>query len=725
MTQHIDVYTTNSTISLPSNLVSANLAVTAIGGTGDPLIAGAYVQGQLAPSLFPLTVYVGQIGTNLTGGAGYSGGGGGYASGGGSTAVLSGSTLLIEAGGADGVTASGPTPGGSGGGYASNTPVNGSVDGAGSGGSQGGNGGAQAARSVTGGAGVGGGTNGNAASGSTSGAGVGSGGLSVPGRAASFAASPVIGFQYGVGPNPTTSGPGSVTVVYNVADAPSAPPLVSPAASSFADTNANGITLVGTYVTPGSDTGSLVGVAVSLKIDGGTVHYWNGTNFSSTTPVYLLPSTGVGAVNGEQFSAVIPPGVLADGHVYTWGLSCQESFANLKGAFSTTQNFTGAVAPSAVITFPTASPVTSLSPSMTWTPTTPAGSQTAFRVVLYDAPTTSPGSGSPFYDSGVHSTATASLSLSGIGLHSVTTYYGYLQITETGGQTSQWTPFVMTVQLVDSATPTLSGRVTTEPQSGCPAPLLTATTSGGTASPNIEFQASYDGGNTWNDILGLVPGGSAPTSLVTPTSGSAEIYDMGAPFNVAVQYRCRNIAVSGGETFVSAWSTVLSHLIGADELTNVDSLYWWMVSPSDPSMAIQLKRIRSTVATSSASTSDTAVTMPAMPAGLSASLIIDEPEQQGRFNGFGRPDAIVIHGDIWDEEFVLNVYFDGEAEFQAFRAIRNLQQPVLLKSDMSGDLYWVTLGGARPAAILSESNRQADPKRGLSIQCIPAAPVLP
>lgn len=154
-----------------------------------------------------------------------------------------------------------------------------------------------------------------------------------------------------------------------------------------------------------------------------------------------------------------------------------------------------------------------------------------------------------------------------------------------------------------------------------------------------------------------------------------------------------------------------------------DSIYWWLVPPSNPAMAIQLHRLRSTVTTST-STSDTSVTMPAIPAGISASLIVDEPEQQGRFNGFGKSTALVVHDQIWAEEFVLNVYFEDEAEFQAFRAIRTLQEVVLLKSDMSGDTYWVNFGSARPTAILSESERQSDPKRGLSIQCIPADPVL-
>lgn len=152
-----------------------------------------------------------------------------------------------------------------------------------------------------------------------------------------------------------------------------------------------------------------------------------------------------------------------------------------------------------------------------------------------------------------------------------------------------------------------------------------------------------------------------------------------------------------------------------------DSLYWWIVPPSNPAMALQLRRLRSTVASGSSSSS---VTMPSIPGGMSASLITDEPEQQGRFNGFGRKSALVVHGDIWDEEFVLSVYFEDPADFQSFRAIRALQEVVLLKSDMEGSLYWVSLGASRPTAILSEAERHLDPKRAVTFACIPADPVL-
>lgn len=490
MTQHIDIYDTNGTVTLPSDLVSTNLAVTAIGAGYESSTIGAYVSGTVPASLFPLTLVIGEkpTGSPFNGGDGYSGGGAGDGNqgGGGSTGVLSGSTLIIEAGGQDGVTTIPGTtpPGGSGGGFASNTPPGGAGgvgDGAGSGGSQGGNGGNSG--TDTGGTGVGGGTNGNSNSGTSSGAGVGSGGLTVPGYAASFAASSVVAAQYGPGPvSGIDTGTGYVAVTYDVADAPVAPLLVNPPASSFVDTNADGVTFVGTYQTMGADTGALLGVALRLKIDGGTVHYWNGTDFTSTSPVYVTPDTGIGVTNGENFSVTIPAGLLADGHTYTWSFSCQEGFASLTGPFATNISFTGAMAPSAVVTSP-ASTVATLTPNVTWTPTTPAGSQTDYRYVIYTEPQDDPGSGAPVLDSGVVASSGHNFAIPGSTLHSVDTYYGYLQITETGGQLSAWVPFVFTVQLVDPAVPTLSGAISNEPVSGCPAPFLQANDNSGPLAP--------------------------------------------------------------------------------------------------------------------------------------------------------------------------------------------------------------------------------------------------
>lgn len=232
--------------------------------------------------------------------------------------------------------------------------------------------------------------------------------------------------------------------------------------------------------------------------------------------------------------------------------------------------------------------------------------------------------------------------------------------------------------------------------------------SGDGANPLIEFEGSYDGGDTWQHIVGLVPNGDTSTSEVQSVAGEATIFDMGAPFNITVQYRCRNIVVIAGDTYVSAWSDPASCM--------VPSRYWWMVPPANPAMALQLFRVSSTNTTT---TGDTVA-----PANATPSIIIDEVELQGRFQCFGRPNAVVVHGDTLAQEFFLSLYMREEADFQQLREIRAFKQAVVLKSDMSGDAYWMTLGSSMPASILSEQGRFSRPKRGVSIQCIPADPVV-
>lgn len=82
-------------------------------------------------------------------------------------------------------------------------------------------------------------------------------------------------------------------------------------------------------------------------------------------------------------------------------------------------------------------------------------------------------------------------------------------------------------------------------------------TVGAIASPEVQFQADY-GSGVFNDILGKVEGVTAATAEAEPASDLAQIYDMGCPFNIPLRYRARNVAVSGGETYQSAWSGVIT-----------------------------------------------------------------------------------------------------------------------------------------------------------------------
>ena len=119
----------------------------------------------------------------------------------------------------------------------------------------------------------------------------------------------------------------SVTITYSVTTAPLSPVITSnpPAGGSgstpppptppgdptlagqgrYLDTWNAGATFVGTYQ-PDTDTAPLAEVCLYVSVDGGAYHYWNGTDFSATTPQWVAPTTGVGASAGEQFTVTLP-----------------------------------------------------------------------------------------------------------------------------------------------------------------------------------------------------------------------------------------------------------------------------------------------------------------------------------------------------------------------------------------------------------------------------------
>jgi hypothetical protein len=128
--------------------------------------------------------------------------------------------------------------------------------------------------------------------------------------------------------------------------------------------------------------------------------------------------------------------------------------------------------------------------------------------------------------------------------------------------------------------------------------------------------------------------------------------------------------------------------------------------PSNPSGAIQLRLAsRASGANSVASGGD-------------AVWVIDRPEDQGIFQPFGRKDSVVVRGDIRDEQFDLDLVFIGNAEWNAFDAMRNLQQTVALRSDMTSAVNYYVLGGTRPVMIL-RGQRFTSPIRQVTITFTP------
>jgi hypothetical protein len=150
----------------------------------------------------------------------------------------------------------------------------------------------------------------------------------------------------------------------------------------------------------------------------------------------------------------------------------------------------------------------------------------------------------------------------------------------------------------------------------------------------------------------------------------------------------------------------------------VDALYAvGLVTRDDMGPAAQgiLRVLGQSSSSAAASTSPIATT----PGQSAASIIIDKAMQQGVSRAFGRATAQVRYGDLWAEEFDLGMYFATDADFEDFNTIRERAVTLLLKSDMLGKTYWVSLGGERPDTILRAGDRQENPRHGLSMHCTP------
>lgn len=742
MTQVTVNFNSSGSFAQPAHLLSTTFLLQVYGASALPTggHSAMFVTGTipvtmvpLLPTSIPLTIVIGSVpfpfGSSNAGGSGFSGGGAGQAGGGaGSSAVLAGSpaVLQIEAGGGAGQFLSefGAIFGaGGGGGFAGTggSSASGSgptQGGGGGGGGSGGNGGADGGGNP-GGTGHGGGPSGSPGgsegAGGAGGAGGGSGGVTLPSpfdgqSGSSFAASTVSSVQYNQ--SPTNAG-GGVAITYTIADTPNIPTLISPSSTSFIDTNSLGVTFTGVY-NPQTDSGALNAVALRLQVDGGSAEYWNGINFSSSTPQWIIPTTGAGAVGGESFSMTIPPGVLLDGHTYTWSFATQESNFNLQSGFPASFTLHGQVAPTCVITSPIVT-TNSTFPTVSWGRSIPSGSsQINYRYLVYTSPTSTPGVGSVnpagpwIFDTGVVSVGSTitSFVLFGPPLLSGNTYYGYLQIQSTGGNPSAWAEGTFELILIGGATPVLSGSASTEGTTQMPAPFLSMTfaDSGITQTIFSEYQAFYPGTEGFADILGGNP--------VFGTQTASSVFDVGAPFNVPIQYQGRTFFLSGGQIFFSQWSNIVT--------VQVQSNNWWVVPPGDLGNSMLLHRLPSSGSASSSGAASP--TSPAVPGSLVASVIIDEWEQMGVFRPFGKSTATIIHGDIWNDEFDLDLYFESSAEWVNFVQIRELKEAVLIKSDMEGSFYWVTLGPDLNPGIVSQADRQFNPTRGLTIHCTPTDP---
>ena len=576
MTTATQTITSTGTFTAPATLINGSVRATAYGAPGGGGGAGAAVAGTIALAASgTLSCTIGATPTSTTGGTGYHTGGAGAAGGsgggaglggGGSTAVVSaGSVLLLEAGGgggqggtgnfttgglggSGGLTAgtgatggqSGPNDAGHGGTGANNATVgtggaygiglstHGTAGSNGSGSTGGAGGAADTGSGVKCGGGGGGGAGhaggGGGGGGSDTGAGGGGGGGS------SFADSSVGSPTHTLGGSTLF---GSVKVTYTVADPPYSPVLSSPANGSYAEL-ATTPTFVFTYE-PGTDSGALSTWAMRRKLSSGsTYNYWNASagNWTSTTPVwnagsYLTLVSGTPGIGACVYSYTFPSSSWTDGNTYNWSIATAEAnYPSInQGTFASDFTAIASAMPTVVITNPAASEVLSLQAFVAaWTTTPGAGdSQTAYRLILYTAaraggvdvrPRLRPvplrqrrGVVGRFEPDHRRQRPDPELATGG-------TYWLYIQVTETGGQTSTWVGQEFSLFYDGPAQPIVSVNTTNDVDTDAPLNEVTVTAYLNAMAAN---DSSFESGT-----VGTFTVVSGPGAIATDTAWSAD-----------------------------------------------------------------------------------------------------------------------------------------------------------------------------------------------------------
>jgi hypothetical protein len=227
--------------------------------------------------------------------------------------------------------------------------------------------------------------------------------------------------------------------------APLAPTLTAPANASYQDLAA-GATFSWTY-NAGTAGNTTTGYSLRRKISGaGSYEYWNvGTGAWQATQVWN---------NTTATSVTFAAGLWADGNIYNWSVASQDQGG--QGPFATDFTVDASAPPAVTVIAPTGT-TNSASPTVSWSDTLAGGaSQTGYRIVVESGGFGStPGSGVTAWDSGVTSSAAPSAAIP-VALNNATTYRVFVQVTETGGQSSAWGFSTVTVAFDAPAAPTVT-----------------------------------------------------------------------------------------------------------------------------------------------------------------------------------------------------------------------------------------------------------------------------
>ena len=356
--------------------------------------------------------------------------------------------------------------------------------------------------------------------------------------------------------------------------APYAPTLLQPANATYQDL-ATTPTFSWTY-NPGTAGATQTGWALRRKISGATSYQWWNTSTSAWQSTQIF---NTGSAQSYQF----PSGAWSDGYTYNWSMANQDN--NGIGAYSADNTVTAQAGPTVSVTSPSGL-ISTGQPTIAWSTSFPVSAQqTSYRVIIYNATqyTASgfnPGTTTGVFDTGVvaaASTFQVSLAGSSIYLTDNIAYRAYVQITETGGQTSNWVYAAFTTSYTQPAAPILTAQISADSITGAPLATISVTGQDPSGSSFLGQTAAFiqysdDGGVTW----GTVRGGSS-ISLPASTQ-AASLLDYELTPGVARTYRAYVIDQAlGVVSLASATVSVTS------EVTT-----WWIIPPLNPSLATSM-----------------------------------------------------------------------------------------------------------------------------------------
>jgi hypothetical protein len=298
---------------------------------------------------------------------------------------------------------------------------------------------------------------------------------------------------------------------------PSAPTLSAPANASYADVSGGIVLGPASYNSTSGD--AMEAYALRIKTSGGSYGYWDGTDFSNTSPVWNTLSVDAGSF----WSVTIGAAILSNGNVYNWSMASQDT-SGAQGAFASDFTFTSLAAPTLSVTAPTGTDTTSSDPTVSWTETLPGGAaQIGYEVIVESgAYSTVPGSGTQAWDSGVVSSSSLSTTI-GVLLNSPLTYRVFVQITETGGITSAWEYTTFNLAVTAPVAPTFTATPGVDGVTGAPLVTLSVTSANsGWSAGALTFDLTFsDDGVNWYPVRNstAVPIGNTATVTVIDYEG--------------------------------------------------------------------------------------------------------------------------------------------------------------------------------------------------------------